>query len=1415
MMVGGDREIVPGILRILHPSGVTVGTAFIAGTRLALTCAHVMKAVGASPGSTVEFSYLALDGLANALGTATVDQASWREVADGDIAVLRLHEPLPAGIRVLPIASAVSAGHRVRTLGFPGTGTVSSLNAVGTIVGVVNDGRHPRIDMDMERVDEGFSGAPVFDEDQGVTVGIVTTIITASEARRHAAVTLAIPLSEVLGACPELAPSAQCPYRNLDLFEEEHAKFYFGRERLIEVLLERLRGESRFLAILGPSGSGKSSLVRAGLIPRLRSGTLRDSERWKILVVRPRDDPWSELEAASVHSPRDDLAAACEEWRRQDPQASRLLLIIDQFEELFTRCPDHVRDEFGAALTALVLTSLRISVIIVQQSSAYASLSQHLDDLLGRFPTCLCNVPPTIARSELEAMIVGPARVTGLTVDPALVAALLDDTLKLAARPTTLGEPAVDNTVLPLLESALFSTWQRRVGTLLPFEAYPADRVTGALSQWASDAYASLPEALRPLARRIFLDLVDVTSVGPDRSITRRQRRASELVREPAEAPAVDEVIGRLGGARLLVTSGDAEGIRVEIIHDALIQRWSTLREWVETDLAFLSWRRDVEESAARWTADSTHDDGALLRGRRLEESIRWAEERRADLSSELVTYISVSAQHSTDAQKREQQLQARQLLDEALRLPEQHVDQRMLLLLRSYTTFPTSGAYSILVMHLGIHARLLKRMRADAERPWCNAAFSGDGRRLVIAESNGFQIWEPATTTLLTRVRVALASTSWSGAFGDLSVSSLGGYVACRLNDTFIVQAIGENVAMHRCEPRGKTRAVFSKGDRFLAWTDDNALTVYNIRSRNVIMTLPSASDLIFTFDERSLLFIERAVAKVQRFDLTTHERSVVKEVADGAQAWLTPKHLCIVEPQSESEFEPRVSICENSTGRELATATTAFGRSDGLVIVEADETLAMSAENETSVYDDPSGRILKLAIAPVNAISPDGHLLAIRPHIIDAASGAHRVTIPSGDRLAGFRTSTTEASAFVSGGDVFCTVSGSPGGPSTDPWQNWIECWDAQQTPWIRSVIGLRYFTDYAVSEDGAWLAVRHLDAVDVYELAGMRLACSLPCGTDIMPATYIVGMPPRLPAIDASRTIAFTPDSRLLIVQRRGDPSVDVFNCNDGFQRARTVAQLVLRGRDVAFSRESSSLFNVDNEKEAWSFENFPVQFRKIALDDGSVETYPPPSGRETHQVLSAGDARTILVLDVAGGLSSFDVETGTWTMLSLPSGTILRKLGAIPETQHVLGLTADGQLIDLDLQCTGEARRIGSVTFPNERLDVTSADLRLSPAGRSICISGVVNSVGAPGVVFVSLTSGERLGEMWLWGASQMMRTGSRLVATVVRPSAGPQPTAQQFPGDVVQLARIVYPEELADEVATTVNRSLDEISATER
>jgi hypothetical protein len=507
-------------------------------------------------------------------------------------------------------------------------------------------------------------------------------------------------------------------------------------------------------------------------------------------------------------------------------------------------------------------------------------------------------------------------------------------------------------------------------------------------------------------------------------------------------------------------------------------------------------------------------------------------------------------------------------------------------------------------------------------------------------------------------------------------------------------------------------------------------------------------------------------------------------------------------------------VRICENSSGRELAAADVDFAASDGLIIVEADETVALTAGLETLVHDAASGRILKLAIAPVSAISPDGRLLAIGPHILEAASGGHRATIPSGDRLAGFRRSTTHVSAFVSGGDAFCTVSGSPGGPSTDPWQNWIECWDARKTPGIRNVTGLRYFTDYAVSEDGAWLAVRHLDAVDVYELSGLRLACSLRCGAEnIMPTGHIVGMPPPLPAIDASRTIAFTPDSRLLIVQRRSDTSVDVFSCDDGFQRVRTVADLVLWGRDVAFSSERSTLFNVDNEKPPWSLERVPVTFRKITLDDGSEETYPPPpSGRETQQVLSAGNARTIIVLDVAGGLSSFDVETSAWTMLSLPSGTILRKLGAIPGTQHVLGVTADEQLIDVDLQCPEDARRIGPVTFPNERLDMTSVDVRVSPDRGSVCLSGVVNSQGAPGAVFVSLASGERQGEMWLWGMPHRMRTAGRLLATVLASGAGPQAPAQQLQGDVIQLARIVYPEELPGEVATTVNRSLDEISA---
>lgn len=437
-----------------------------------------------------------------------------------------------------------------------------------------------------------------------------------------------------------------CPYRGLQSFHEEHAEFFFGREALTQWLVERLRlstgssQTSRFLAVIGPSGSGKSSVVRAGLIPALRQGALPGSETWTILVMRPDAHPLEELAAhlAPLLAGEGDRVAKkmlqlqdeLQSDRRtlhaevrlglgeKDPNVS-ILIVVDQFEELFTLCRDEKeRQSFlNNLLYASGIVQGRTAVVIAMRADFYAQAAAY-PELADRMADHQVLVTP-MEETELRQAIETPAQQVGLTFDPGLVDTILDDVL---------GEPGA----LPLLEHALLQLWERRRGRQLTFEAYQKiGRVDGAVARRAEAEYGELTAEQKKVARRTLLRLVQP---GEGTEDTRRRARLSELVPGPEQAPVVEAVVQKLANARLLTTARDtATGEElVEVAHEALIRGWHKLRDWLDEDRDALRIQRRLTERAHDWESVG-RDPGALYRGVHLAQAIGWAENHADELS--------------------------------------------------------------------------------------------------------------------------------------------------------------------------------------------------------------------------------------------------------------------------------------------------------------------------------------------------------------------------------------------------------------------------------------------------------------------------------------------------------------------------------------------------------------------------------------------------------------------------------------------------------------------------------------------------------------------------------------------------------------------------------------------------------------
>ncbi|HJQ49534.1 MAG TPA: BTAD domain-containing putative transcriptional regulator, partial [Gaiellaceae bacterium] len=357
-----------------------------------------------------------------------------------------------------------------------------------------------------------------------------------------------------------------CPFKGLAPFEPADAEFFFGRERLVDELLGRLE-EAPFLALVGASGSGKSSLLRAGLLPALD----RDH-----VLVRP-GDPQPFAGTASAFA-------------------------VDQFEELFAaEVAEEQRVEF---VTALVETAWdperRALVIIALRADFFVQLARYpeLTDLVG--PNHVLLGP--MSTSELRRTIEGPSERVGLEVEPELVDTLVDDV-------------AGELGALPLLSTALVDLWEERDGRTLTLAAYArSGGVRGAVARHAEAAFRSLDVEGQKVARRLLLRLV-----GGEEALTRRRASRAEL--DADEDEGVSHVLAVLTERRLLVADGDS----VELIHEALLQHWPRLRSWLEEDAQGRLMHLHLAQAAAEWEA-SGREHGELYRGARLAATVEWAE---------------------------------------------------------------------------------------------------------------------------------------------------------------------------------------------------------------------------------------------------------------------------------------------------------------------------------------------------------------------------------------------------------------------------------------------------------------------------------------------------------------------------------------------------------------------------------------------------------------------------------------------------------------------------------------------------------------------------------------------------------------------------------------------------------------------
>ncbi len=459
------------------------------------------------------------------------------------------------------------------------------------------------------------------------------------------------------------AGTAQCPYPGLAAFGREQARWFFGRKKLTTDLIACLGGRLRtggVQMVAAPSGAGKSSLLRAGLLPKLGDGALPGSDRWPVVVFTPTAQPLAALATQIAAVTGADPASVSEQlvadsqrdgavprgWISGVDSDTRLVMVVDQFEELFTLCTDdRQRHTFIELLTEIADPPSETSpepqptglVVIGVRADFYADCVNY-----PQLRTALQDNPLMVgpmSDAELREAIRYPAQDVGLDIEPGLVELLLRDLADTATTSSGGGLVSYEAGRLPLLAHALRASWQQRHGHTLTVHGYQSTGgIQRAVATTADRVFAGFAPAGQDTARILFLRLVEI---GDGTEDTRRRMARTDLLQGLDPGGALP-VLDAFTQGRLLTQDQDT----VEITHEALLRAWPRLRQWIEMDRAGNLTRQKLDDAAAVWDR-SGRDSSGLYRGSRLEVARAWAASRsyEGDLSPVAAAFLAASCQ--------------------------------------------------------------------------------------------------------------------------------------------------------------------------------------------------------------------------------------------------------------------------------------------------------------------------------------------------------------------------------------------------------------------------------------------------------------------------------------------------------------------------------------------------------------------------------------------------------------------------------------------------------------------------------------------------------------------------------------------------------------------------------------------------
>jgi WD40 repeat protein len=645
--------LLSGIVQILSKQGVGGGTGFVISRfGYIATCAHVIQLRESQlhqppPAQTIAIRFQETSEERE----ATI--VCWRPSNEGDIAILRVNGELPLGVRPLHLGSSqMTKGHEIYTYGFPAIHGIRGSHGSGKSYGVGpfdTSSKREYLQLQSQEIKPGFSGAPIWDAVRREVIGMITKL-TKTDERGQKAGTFAIPIDDILELVNDLnadIPVASLsPYVGARPFYEGEAGLFFGYEELLDRLVYKLRDlqeieqEPSFLALLGPASSGKTSVIQAGLMDRLRKDAVPGSQHWEILCVTAGEHPYEQLAAVGLEDAEDGLVQSIQKWEREHPHWKRLVLILDHFERTLLHCPKEVLDPFIAHLEACIEQNCA-TILLVMQNTAYSLLS-HQKGLMKSIERSLVNLVPPQGRDTLAAIIQEPANALGVSLEPGLVETCVEKALSFSAR----AEHPNTVVLLPVYQAFLAqmatSMAARRQGHLMTTADYATTSLMlEDLNAWAESLYLSFDEPQQAMTRHMCTVLVHLGDS--------RQAIPDTLCTVPATAlchtPQEEEHLQRLIEQRLLTFQPDLGTGRdqVRLAQEALLSEWPRLKTWLEEERRFVSWLQTTKQ---QMQADAHEREKALLSEDDLQEAELWLKRRSSHLEREIQVTIEASQRY-------------------------------------------------------------------------------------------------------------------------------------------------------------------------------------------------------------------------------------------------------------------------------------------------------------------------------------------------------------------------------------------------------------------------------------------------------------------------------------------------------------------------------------------------------------------------------------------------------------------------------------------------------------------------------------------------------------------------------------------------------------------------------------------------